>query len=66
MKRRDEFDDLTDEEIDVEIAERQELIKQMVGTLYPDIMCDEIDTLVELKEDPLRRARSIVEKTKPL
>ncbi len=62
MKNKNEFNDLTDEEIDIEIEVRRGLIKQMVGSLYPSILCGEIETLFELKNDPLRRTRSIVGK----
>ncbi len=62
MKDRKEWNDLTDEEIDEEIATRRDLMKQMVGWLYPSILSDEIETLLELKEDALRRTRFLLEK----
>lgn len=65
MKYRSEFENLTNEEIDQEIKEREEMMKQMVGSLYPSIMCGEIETLLEMKQDPLRLARVLIdEKTK--
>ena len=36
---------MTTEEIDAEIQSREELIKTMVGTLYPSILMKEIDEL---------------------
>lgn len=62
MKNKNEFNDLTDEEIDEEIEIRKGLINQMVGSLYPSILCGEIETLIELKDDPLRRTRVLLEK----
>jgi len=37
------------DEIDREIAERRSLIFQMVGTLYPSILNDEIEKLLDRK-----------------
>ena len=64
MRNKKEFNDLTDEEIDEEVATRKDLIGQMVGSLYPSILWNEIETLLELKEDPLRRTRVLLERTK--
>lgn len=40
---------LSPESLDAEIKDREELLKQMVGTLYPSIIRDEIDWLRELQ-----------------
>jgi hypothetical protein len=39
---------LTVDQIRTQIEIREELIKQMVGTLYPEILTDEIKQLKEL------------------
>ena len=50
MRKRNEFEYLTIEQIDDEVKERREMLKQLVGTLYPSILCGEIDTLLERKD----------------
>lgn len=45
MKDRAHWNDLTEPEILREIEERKELIRQMVGGLYPSILGDEIADL---------------------
>ena len=62
MKSKEEWQDLTDEEIDKEIKIRYDLMSQMVGWLYPSIIGDEIGALHEIKGDPLRKTRSLVNK----
>ncbi len=47
MRRKDEFDLLTKEQIDEEIALRADMLKQLVGWLYTSIMEDEIYMLRE-------------------
>ena len=49
MKHKDEFDLLTPEQIDEEIALRTDMLKQLVGWLYTSIMEDEIYMLRERK-----------------
>ena len=61
MRNKEEFNNLIDEEIDEEIKARREMINQLVGWLYPSILNGEIETLFELKKDPLRRTRALVE-----
>lgn len=61
MKNKKEFNNLIDEEIDEEVATRIDLIGQMVGSLYPSILSSEIETLLELKKDPLRRTRVLLD-----
>jgi len=61
MKNKKEFNNLTDEEIDEEIKARKKMINQMVGWLYPSILSGEIETLLELKKDPLRRTRVLLD-----
>lgn len=60
MRNKKEFNNLTDEEINEEITIRKELIGQMVGSLYPSILCGEIETLLEYKKDQLRRTRVLL------
>ncbi len=62
MRNKKEFNDLTDEEIDEEVATRKDLIGQMVGSLYPSILWNEIETLLELKKDGFRRTRIVLDK----
>ena len=62
MRNKEEFNNLTDEEIDEEIKARRNMINQLIGWLYPSILSGEIETLLELKKDPLRRTRVLLEK----
>ena len=56
----EDFAKCSDEEIDNAINERREMMKQMVGWLYPSILAGEIAELVELKNDPLRGAKELI------
>lgn len=49
MVSPDQFDNLTAEEIDKEIEIRRELVRNMVGTLYPDIVADEMMRLRRIR-----------------
>jgi hypothetical protein len=51
MKNREEWPQLTPEEIDIEVEARFEMIGQMVGWLYPSILEGEIYDLRELKKE---------------
>jgi len=51
MKSRKDWPGLTPEEIDAEVEIRIDLIGQMVGSLYPSILSDEIYDLRELKKE---------------
>jgi len=51
MKNREEWPQLTPEEIDTEVEARFEMIGQMVGWLYPSILEGEIYDLRELKKE---------------
>ena len=51
MKNREEWPQLTPEEIDTEIQSRFNMIDQMVGWLYPSILEGEIYDLRELKKE---------------
>ena len=51
MKNREEWPQLTPEEIDTEIQSRFNMVDQMVGWLYPSILEGEIYDLRELKKE---------------
>ncbi len=58
------FAKCSDEQLDEAIAERRSQMKQMVGWLYPSILAAEIAELLELKKDPLRGVRAVIEESK--
>ena len=64
MINKKDFEMLSDEQIDEAIEQRKEMINQMVGTLYHAIITGEIVDLLELKNDPLRQTRALVENKK--
>lgn len=49
MITKEKLEQLTVEEIDKEIESRRQLVQQMVGTLYPSILNDEIEQLLSRK-----------------
>lgn len=59
MKKLDEIDQINLEEIEEEIKTRRNLIDQMVGTLYPQILWGEIDKLKEWKKEAIVKRGSV-------
>lgn len=57
MIPRERFGELSIEQIDKEIEERQELRSLMVGWLYPRVLTDEIGELVEIRAAAERSER---------
>jgi hypothetical protein len=47
--KKEEFDSLTAVQIHEQIAVRQAMMQQMVGTLYPSIVQDELNLLYKLR-----------------
>jgi hypothetical protein len=45
MKYKKDWTDLSDSQLEIEIDERFKMVDQMVGTLYPEILRNEIAEL---------------------
>lgn len=53
---RERWEDLDELELAQQVQTRRQLIREMVGTLYPRILANEIQELMELAD---RRARTV-------
>lgn len=51
LSTRERFEQLTDDEIEVNIKSREEVLPKMVGNLYPQIVIDEIAVLKEIQNE---------------